>query len=104
LVVIRGGFVDSVAVLILSAIPSQAIASDVVGGAVFVIGVVVLLIRGDWVRARGFDKLILLGPIFYAAPIAAFGTEHFTLTRDIASIVPAWIPWHMFWGTSLGPA
>jgi uncharacterized membrane protein YphA (DoxX/SURF4 family) len=102
LVVIRGGFVDSVAVLILSAIPSQAIASDVVGGAVFVIGVVVLLIRGDWVRARGFDKLIVLGPIFYAAPIAAFGTEHFTLTRDIASIVPAWIPWHMFWAYFVG--
>ncbi|MGC2301264.1 MAG: hypothetical protein WA476_20840 [Acidobacteriaceae bacterium] len=78
------------------------IASDVVGGAVFAIGVVLLLVRGDWLRARGFDKLIVLGPIFYAAPIAAFGTEHLTLTRDIASIVPAWIPWHMFWAYFVG--
>jgi uncharacterized membrane protein YphA (DoxX/SURF4 family) len=41
--------------------------------------------------------LILFGPLFYAAPLAAFGTEHFTLTKDIASFMPAWIPWHLFW-------
>ena len=48
------------------------------------------------------DKLILLGPLFYAAPLAAFGTEHFTLTEEIASIVPAWIPWHTFWSYFVG--
>jgi uncharacterized membrane protein len=36
-------------------------------------------------------------PLFYAAPIADFGTEHFTVTKAIASIMPAWIPWHQFW-------
>jgi uncharacterized membrane protein YphA (DoxX/SURF4 family) len=97
-----GSFVDLPAVLIFAAIPGQVIASDVVGGAVFVIGVVVLLVGGSWRKACGFDKLILLGPIFYAAPIAAFGTEHYTLTRDIASIVPGWIPWHMFWAYFVG--
>lgn len=39
----------------------------------------------------------MFGPLFYAAPIAAFGTEHFTLAAAIASLVPAWIPWHLFW-------
>ena len=53
--------------------------------------------RGDWQKARGVDKLILFGPLFYAAPVAAFGTEHFTLTKVIASIIPGWIPWHYFW-------
>ncbi len=43
------------------------------------------------------DSPILLGPVFYAAPLAAFGVEHFTLTAGIASIVPSWIPWHRFW-------
>ncbi len=56
-----------------------------------------MFLRGDWQRARGFDKLILFGPLFYAAPLAAFGTEHFTLTKEIASIIPKWIPGHLFW-------
>ena len=47
-------------------------------------------VEGDWQRTRGFDRLLLFGPIFYAAPVAAFGTEHFTLTKSIASIIPAW--------------
>ena len=82
---------------VLLAIPSQVIWSYFVGGAVLAIGLVAIFLRGDWQRARGFDKLILFGPAFYAAPIAAFGTEHFTLTKAIASITPSWIPWHQFW-------
>ncbi len=65
-------------------------------------GLIAIFLRGDWQKARGLDKLILFGPIFYAAPLAAFGTEHFTLTREIASIIPAWIPWHLFWAYFVG--
>ena len=79
------------------AIPSEVIWSYFVGGAIFAIGLAAIFLRGDWGKARGFDKLILCGVPFYAAPIAAFGTEHFTLTKAIASIMPTWIPWHQFW-------
>jgi uncharacterized membrane protein YphA (DoxX/SURF4 family) len=78
-------------------IPSQVIWSYSVGGAVLVIGLVAMFLSGDWRTTRGFDKLILFGPLFYAAPLAAFGTEHFTLTTDMVSMVPPWIPWHSFW-------
>src|SRR5258707_3203280 len=84
------------------AIPSTVIWSYCVGGVVLAIGLVTIFLRGDWQKARGLDKLILFGPLFYAAPIAAFGTEHFTLTAAIASIVPAWIPWHLFWAYFVG--
>jgi uncharacterized membrane protein YphA (DoxX/SURF4 family) len=70
--------------------------------AIFAIGLVAIIFRGDWQKARGFDKLILFGPIFYAAPLAGFGTEHFTLTQTIASIVPPWMPWHLFWAYFVG--
>jgi len=90
------------AVMTLLAIPSTVIWSYGVGGAVFAIGLFTIFLRGDWQKARGLDKLILFGPVFYAAPIAAFGTEHFTLTEAIASIVPAWIPWHLFWAYFVG--
>ena len=85
------------AVMAFLAIPSDVIWSYFAGGAVLAIGLVVIFLRGDWQKARGFDKLMLFGPLFYAAPIAAFGTEHFTVTEAIKSIMPAWIPWHQFW-------
>lgn len=83
-------------------IPGPVIWSYSIGGAVFAIGLACTFLRGAWRKARGFDKLILLGPPFYAAPLAAFGAEHFTLTAAIASIVPSWIPWHTFWAYFVG--
>jgi len=83
--------------LALVAIPSEVVRSYFAGGVVFAIGVAAILLRGDWQRARGLEKLVLFGPLFYAAPLAAFGTEHFTLTPAMASIMPPWIPWHLFW-------
>lgn len=89
-------------VMTLLAIPSTVIWSYAVGGAVFAIGLATIFLRGDWQKARGIDKLILLGPLFYVAPLAAFGTEHFTVTAAIASIVPPFVPWHEFWAYFVG--
>jgi uncharacterized membrane protein YphA (DoxX/SURF4 family) len=100
--VVSGNLVNSVAVMAFVAIPSQVIWSYSVAGVVFAVGLVAIFLRGDWQKARGLDKLILFGPLFYAAPIAAFGTEHFTFTKIIASMVPAWIPWHQFWAYFVG--
>jgi uncharacterized membrane protein YphA (DoxX/SURF4 family) len=93
---------NSAAVIVLLAIPSQVKWSYFAFGAVLAIGLVTIFLRGDWLRARGFDKLILFGPLFYAAPVAGFGTEHFTLAKNIASMVPAWIAWHQFWAYFIG--
>lgn len=81
----------------LVAIPIEVTWSYGVGGVVFAIGLIAIFLRGEWRLEPKLDKLILFGPLFYAVPIAAFGTEHFTVTRGIASIVPKWIPWHAFW-------
>lgn len=94
-------------VIRIAASPSAPILSPVawaylVGAVVLALGLVIISLRGDWKKAPGLDKLVLLGPIFYAAPIAAFGTEHFTQTKVIASIVPQWIPWHYFWAYLVG--
>jgi len=99
---VSGSSVNSSALIALLAIPRDVMWSYFVGGVVFAIGVVTIFLRGEWQNARAFDKLILFGPVFYASPLAAFGTEHFTLTAAIASIVPAWIPWHMFWAYFVG--
>src|SRR5215813_9367253 len=92
-----GSLVNSPAVMAFVVIPRTVIWSYFAFGVVLAIGLVAIFLRADWQRARGFDKLILFGPLFYAAPIAAFGTEHYTVTEAIMSIMPAWIPWHQFW-------
>jgi uncharacterized membrane protein YphA (DoxX/SURF4 family) len=99
---LSGNFAHSSAVLALVAIPREVIWSYSVFGAVLLIALITIFAHGEWQRARGIDKLILFGPLFYAAPVAAFGTEHFTITKQIASIVPKWIPWHIFWAYLVG--
>ena len=96
------GFMNSAAVIMRVPIPSRVIWSYAVGGAVFAIGLATIFLRGYWQNARGIDRLILLGPLFYVAPLAAFGTEHFTVTAAIASIVPPFVPWHLFWAYFVG--
>ncbi|HXJ94632.1 MAG TPA: hypothetical protein VMT20_17430 [Terriglobia bacterium] len=97
-----GNLVNSVTVSAFVVIPSEVIWSYLAFGVVLATGLAAIFLRGDWQKTRGLDKLILFGPLFYAAPLAAFGTEHFTLTKAIASIVPAWIPWHLFWAYLVG--
>jgi uncharacterized membrane protein YphA (DoxX/SURF4 family)/uncharacterized membrane protein len=99
---VSGSLLNSSAVLAVFVIPSQVSWSYFSFGVVLAIGLVVIFLCADWQKARGFDKLILFGPLFYAAPLAAFGTEHFTLTKAVASLVPAWIPWHLFWAYFVG--
>jgi uncharacterized membrane protein YphA (DoxX/SURF4 family) len=97
-----GNLANFSAVMVFFTIPSEVIWSYSVAGLVIAVGLAVIFLRGDWPKARGLEKVILLGPIFYAAPLAAFGTEHFTFTAAIASMVPAFIPWHMFWAYFIG--
>ena len=77
----NSSLVNSSAVVTLLAIPSTVIWAYLAFGLVFALGLATIFLRGDWQKARGFDKMILFGPLFYAAPVAAFGTEHFTLAR-----------------------
>jgi uncharacterized membrane protein YphA (DoxX/SURF4 family) len=101
-VAVSANFGDLPAALAFVAIPRDVIWSYAVGGGIFALGIVMIFVRGEWQRARGLEKLVLFGPLLYAAPIAAFGTEHYTLAAVISTIVPKWIPWHLFWTYFVG--
>ena len=58
--------------------------------------------RQEFAHSQGLNKIILLGPVFIAIPVAAFGVQHFTAQQFIARMVPAWIPGHMFWTLFVG--
>jgi uncharacterized membrane protein len=55
-------------------------------------------------QARGLGKIIPLGPVFLAVPMAVFGRQHFTATKFVVPMVPSWIPGHLFWVYFVGTA
>jgi uncharacterized membrane protein len=67
-----------------------------------VVGVSVL--RKDIGTARGWDKLITLGGVFIAVPLAVFATEHFRGAEAMQNMVPSWMPAHLFWAYFVGCA
>jgi uncharacterized membrane protein len=70
-------------------------------------GVIVLAIgcftvRKELSAAPGLDKLIALARVFFAAPLALFGAEHFAAARGISQVVPPWMPGRLFWTYFVG--
>jgi uncharacterized membrane protein len=72
-------------------------------------GVIVLVI--GFVAARrelqawaGLDKLVAVGRVLFAAPLAAFGVEHLVLGKVIIGAVPVWMPMRLFWVYFVGIA
>lgn len=46
---------------------------------------------------KALEKLIPFGGIFFSVTMISFGIDHFLYTAGIATMVPSWIPSHVFW-------
>ena len=64
----------------------------------------VFILRKEIGAARGWDKLISLGCVFIAVPLAVFAPEHFRGPEFIQEMVPRWMPAHWFWPYFIGCA
>lgn len=73
-------------------------------GVVFLLIGAATLLRRPAPRAQGVERVLALGPLFLAVPMAVFGADHFVAPAAIARIVPAWMPWHLFWAYFVGTA
>jgi uncharacterized membrane protein len=69
---------------------------------IFIIGLIKIL--GEVRQEHGVDKIMPVGRLFFAIPLAVFGSEHFTFTANVAALVPRWIPAHTFWVYLVGLA
>jgi uncharacterized membrane protein len=52
--------------------------------------------------ASGAGKLLVLAPVFEAAPLAVFSMEHFFDAHDLMNGVPRWLPAPLFWTYFVG--
>ncbi len=68
----------------------------------FVVGLIKVF--DELPQEHGVDKIMPFGRLFFAIPLAVFGSEHFTITASIATLVPRWIPAHVFWVYLVGLA
>ncbi|MGA9983850.1 MAG: hypothetical protein WBP95_10290, partial [Acidobacteriaceae bacterium] len=75
-----------------------------IGAGVAALVVGLALARRRFAGASGAGKILALGPVFEAVPLAVFAAEHFTAARELAPIVPHWLPWPLFWTYFVGTA
>lgn len=60
--------------------------------------------RVEILQARGINRAVVFGPLFFAIPMAVFGADHFMTPKIVATLVPSWIPGHLFWVYLVGVA
>jgi uncharacterized membrane protein len=84
-------------------IPSRAFWPYVTGVCLLAVGLTAIL-RHNLPQRRGLDRAISFGPLFLAVPMGVFGTDHFIAAREVSTIVPSWMPAHMFWTYFVGTA
>jgi uncharacterized membrane protein len=83
-------------------IPATAFWIYVCASLLFIIGSIKIF--KELPQEHGVDKIMPFGRLFFAIPMAVFGSEHLTATADIATLVPSWIPAHTFWVYLVGLA
>jgi uncharacterized membrane protein len=74
-----------------------------------VAGIVILVVglwaaKKDIARASGLDKIVALSNLSFAVPLAVFGALHVAGPEFVASIVPPYMMWPMFWAYFVGVA
>lgn len=77
-----------------------ALAMCSAGVVVFLIGL--LAAKGDIAKARGLDKIVALTNLCVAVPLAVFGALHLFAPQFVVDIVPAYMPWRLFWAYFVG--
>jgi uncharacterized membrane protein len=60
--------------------------------------------KTDIARASGLDKIVVLSNLCFAIPLAVFGALHLSAAQGLMTMVPAYMPWRLFWAYFVGIA
>jgi uncharacterized membrane protein len=73
-------------------------------GAVFVIAgtIPVKLTSKSYRQNSVMDLFVTLGFYLFSISLIVFGVQHFKYAHFVGALIPAWIPWHLFWVYATG--
>lgn len=73
---------------------------------VLALGAIALVLAGELeaLHSRSWESLEIAGRFFFAISLVVFGVQHFMYAKFIATLIPAWIPGHLFWAYFVGVA
>ena len=76
------------------------------GGEVFALGGIALVLAGELelLNTMSWESLVIVGRFLFAAALVIFGVQHFMYAKFIATLIPRWIPGHLFWAYFVGVA
>jgi uncharacterized membrane protein len=74
------------------------------GAEVMALGAAALVLAGELELAHSmsWESLVLVGRFLFAAALVIFGVQHFMYAKFIATLIPSWIPEHLFWTYFVG--
>jgi len=81
---------------------STAIAMCSAGASILLIGAPAA--KKEMAHARGLDRIVALGSLCFAIPLAVFGALHLSSPGFVLPIVPPFVPARMFWVYLVGGA
>ena len=69
-------------------------------------GVLVLLGGAMWAAtgSQSAKRVSVAGQWIFAVQLLIFGAQHYLYATFVASLIPAWTPWHLFWAYFFGAA
>jgi uncharacterized membrane protein YphA (DoxX/SURF4 family) len=76
------------------------------GFEILALAAVALVLAGepDSLNSMSMEGLVAAGRVLFAAALVVFGVQHFLYAKFIATLIPAWIPGHLFWAYFVGVA
>ena len=76
------------------------------GAEIMAMGAAALILAGELelLNSMSWESLVMVGRFLFAAALVVFGVQHFLYDRFIATLIPSWIPGHLFWAYFVGVA
>lgn len=74
------------------------------GSEVMALGAAALVLAGELElsNSMSWESLVLVGRLLFAAALVVVGVQHFLYAVFIATLIPHWIPGHLFWAYFVG--
>jgi hypothetical protein len=77
---------------------------SICGGALVLAGALIRGLDGSQFPGRSSNATTVVGHYLFALPLFIFGAQHLMYGQFVATLIPSWIPAHVFWAYFIGAA